>query len=335
MKVVFFQRKPRAAGNYSVESIFERLRASLPPDIEPVVAVSKYESNGVFKRIYNIFEAASRQKLGDVYHVTGEVHFLTYLLKKNRTILTILDCVILEKTKGIVKWFYKIFWYTIPVKRAKIITAISEATKSEILKYVKCSPDKIIVVPVCISGNFKPFPKEFNSHKPVLLQIGTAPNKNIPRLIEAIKDMPCVLEIVGKLDNRLIRLLKQNKIEYRNYVNLTEDELIERYKNCDIVTFVSTYEGFGMPIIEANAVGRPVITGNVSSMPEIAGDAACLVDPLNTSAIREGLLSLIKDDKYRNHLITKGFENVRRYSNTRISEQFAILYRFGSHDEQF
>jgi len=326
MKVVFFQRKPRRSGNYSVENIFEILRKNLPEDIEPFVAVSKYESNGFFKRIYNIFEAAFRQRLGDVYHVTGDVHFLTYLLKKNRTILTIHDCVILERTKGFTRWLYKFFWYSIPLRKSKIITAVSEATKKEILKYVNCNPEKIIVIPDCISEKFKPVPKRFDKEKPVILQIGTTQNKNLPRLIEAIKDIPCKLEIVGQLDEQIIHLLEKYKIEYENYVNLSEDELIERYNNCDIVTFVSTYEGFGMPIIEANAVGRPVITGNIFSMPEVAGEAACLVNPLDVNDIRNGILKILNDENYRSSLVVNGFKNTERFSTNEIVIKYTKLY---------
>jgi len=326
MKVVFFQRKPRRSGNYSVENIFEILRKNLPEDIEPFVAVSKYESNGFFKRIYNIFEAAFRQRLGDVYHVTGDVHFLTYLLKKNRTILTIHDCVILERTKGFTRWLYKFFWYSIPLRKSKIITAVSEATKKEILKYVNCNPEKIIVIPDCISEKFKPVPKRFDKEKPVILQIGTTQNKNLPRLIEAIKDIPCKLEIVGQLDEQIIHLLEKYKIEYENYVNLSEDELIERYNNCDIVTFVSTYEGFGMPIIEANAVGRPVITGNIFSMPEVAGEAACLVNPLDVNDIRNGILKILNDENYRSSLVVNGFKNTERFSTNEIVRKYTKLY---------
>lgn len=327
MRVVYFHRKPRSAGNYSIEGYFQSIRQKLPKEIEPLVAVSKYESNGIFKRVYNIIEAALRQKLGDVYHITGEVHFLTYLLKKNKTILTILDCVVLERTKGITRWLYKFFWYTIPVKRAKIVTAISESTKKEILKYVKCDPEKVVVVPVFISEKFKPYIKKFNSEKPVLLQVGTAPNKNIPRLIEAIRDIPCKLEIIGQLDEQIMQHLIENKIDYENFVNLSEDELVERYNNCDIITFVSTYEGFGMPIVEANAVGRPVITGNIYSMAEVAGNAACLVDPLDRTAITSGVKRIMHDDRYREQIINKGFENLKRFDINLITGKYYELYR--------
>lgn len=327
MKVVFFHRKQRKSGNFSLETYFHSIRERMHGDIVPIVANSKYESNGIIKRIYNILEAAYRQSLGDIYHVTGDVHFLTYLLKKEKTILTILDCVILESTQGIMRWFYKIFWYTIPEKRVKIITAISESTKKEILKYIKCDPNKIVVIPVFISEKFKPVTKKFNSEKPFMLQIGTTHNKNIPRLIEAIKEISCKLVIVGQLDDQIIQLLNKNNIEYENFVNLSEDDLVKLYIKCDIVTFVSTYEGFGMPILEANAVGRPVITGNTSSMPEVAGKAACLIDPYDTKAIEEGLKKIIFDEKYRNGLVEKGKENVKRFNNNVITASYLALYR--------
>ncbi len=70
---------------------------------------------------------------------------------------------------------------------------------------------------------------------------------------------------------------------------LTIDEVVDQYHKCDLVSFVSTYEGFGMPIVEANAIGRPVFTATVASMPEVAADAACLVDPFDVQAIRNGV----------------------------------------------
>ena len=99
------------------------------------------------------------------------------------------------------------------------------------------------------------------------------------------------------------------------------------YEEADIVTLMSTLEGFGMPIVEAQAVGRVVVTSNVSSMPEVAGDGACLVDPLDVSAIRAGIRKVIDDDGYREDLVRRGFENVKRFDPERIAQQYLDLYR--------
>jgi glycosyltransferase involved in cell wall biosynthesis len=93
-----------------------------------------------------------------------------------------------------------------------------------------------------------------------------------------------------------------------------------------MVVFVSTYEGFGLPIVEANATGRPVITSNICSMPEIAGSAACLVDPSDCSSIRQGILRVMNDDGYRAGLVAMGFDNVKRFRASLIAAQYAELY---------
>jgi glycosyltransferase involved in cell wall biosynthesis len=98
------------------------------------------------------------------------------------------------------------------------------------------------------------------------------------------------------------------------------------YENCDIVSFVSLYEGFGMPIMEANAIGRVVITGNITAMPEVAKNAALMVNPLDTEAIKNGILKLINDDNYRNQLIENGFKNVKRFDVKMITKQYLELY---------
>lgn len=82
----------------------------------------------------------------------------------------------------------------------------------------------------------------------------------------------------------------------------------------------SLYEGFGFPIVEANAADTPVLTSNVSSMPEIAGDAAHLVDPLSVLSIQEGLESLITDCDYRYKLTRNASINAARFTWSRAAK---------------
>jgi glycosyltransferase involved in cell wall biosynthesis len=322
--VTFFHRKPRAVGNYSVEFIFEDVRKRLAGRIDARVVYSRYESSGLFKRLYNCIQAFMNQS--DVNHVTGDINYLGLMLNRRKTIQTILDCVHLKTSSGIKHRVLKYFWLTLPVKKAKFITAISGSTKNEILKYVDCPPDKIKVIYVAISNRFSRVDKTFNKAEPRILQVGTAPNKNIPRLIEALKGIPCILEIIGKYNEEYVKLLSENQVKYEYKSGLSDEEMIERYQAADIIALVSTYEGFGMPILEANATGRVVITSHAYSMPEVAGDAACLVDPYKVQSIRMGFMQVIQDDLYRQTLVGNGFENIKRFDPEKISAEYLNLY---------
>ncbi|MCU0450495.1 MAG: glycosyltransferase family 4 protein [Bernardetiaceae bacterium] len=260
-------------------------------------------------------------------HITGDIHFVASFLAKRRTILTILDIGFMGHPSALARAILQFFWLTVPVKRARLVTTISQATKNEVLKHVRCDPNKIKVIHVPISDNFRPQPKPFCKEKPIILQLGCAPNKNLERLAEALRGLSCHLEVVGKLPEAVEAKLKAYQISYHVSWNLSQAEVEQKYRDCDIVTLISTYEGFGMPIVEANAVGRVVITGNILSMPEVAADAAHLVDPYDVAQIRAGFEKIITDDGYRAQLIANGFVNRQRFTPHLITEQHAELYR--------
>ena len=168
--------------------------------------------------------------------------------------------------------------------------------------------------------------KPFNSKRPRILHLGTKPNKNLERTISALNGISCNLIIIGKLVDDHVKMLKKMNISYENYYNLPYNEIVRQYELCDMVCFASTYEGFGMPVIEANAAGRPVVSGNVSAIPEVAGTAACLVDPYDVGSIRAGILKIIEDENYRQQLVKNGLENIGRFRPEFIAREYLNVY---------
>lgn len=326
MKIYFFERKPRNGANFSIESIFTNLRNKLKLKIESEIHVCSCFNTGLLNKIINILEVLIKSKRG-ICHITGEVHYLALLLPSKRTILTIHDCGMVDKNIGLKRIFNLWLYLKMPLKNVSAITTVSEATKAEIIKYTNCSSDLITVIPVQLNSHYYFVEKVFCVEKPRILQIGTGYNKNIPNLIMAIKGLSCHLIIIGKLTSEQSILLENNRIEYTNLYNLTDSEMFNQYQLCDIVTFASTFEGFGMPIIEANAVGRVVLTSNVSSMPEVASDAACLVNPFDVEDIKRGLRLLIDDEGYRKQLISNGILNAKRFDERVIAESYYQVYK--------
>ncbi|RKS13308.1 glycosyltransferase family 1 protein [Flavobacterium sp. 120] len=326
LKVMYFQRKPKPGFNFSLEFIFDDIRKRLNNSIDADIRISSYGNNGIFTKIANIFEAAFRQSKY-INHITGETHFLNLLMNKKRVVLTILDCGPMFRKKGLAKEFVRYLYLVLPIKKAAVVITISETVKKEILSYTNCLEQNIIVIPVAVSEQYKSYPKKFNAEKPIVLQIGTGPNKNVIRLIEALKDINCHLVIVGKLNDAISEAIKHNNIEYSNYVGLSDDELLMQYKLCDIVSFISTFEGFGMPIVEANCIERVVITSNTSSMPEVASDAACLVDPFDIKSIKNGFLKVIQDEAFRDLLINNGKNNRNRFNAEKIAQSYLDIYK--------
>ena len=310
---------------FSIEKVFFAVAEKLQAQVSIKKVFLPYHTSSVPNMIRNL--AFARKQKDTVYHVTGDVHYLVLALPSKRSILTIHDCVFLHRHQGFKRWFLQRLFLNWPVKHSKIITTISEQSKREIIKFSGCAPEKIRVInnPVNPQIYFKP--KEFNSVKPRLLFLGSTPNKNLPRAIEAIKNIPCHLHIVGIVPEAEQVLLQQYGIEYTTSLNLTESQLADTFYEADLLYFPTLYEGFGLPIIEAQKAGRPVLTSNLSPMKEVAGPGGCLVDPIDAQSIRDGLLRIIKESAYRESLVTDGFENVKRFAVEKVAAEYLALYK--------
>lgn len=323
---IHLQRRPTAA-QFSVEGYFQRVRDHLQhhhPNLLQLQVLPRF-SRGLKNRLLNLL-FTSRFR-GDLCHVTGDVHYVACVLRRRQTVLTVLDCEILHRLKGWRRSLVKLFWFTLPVRFAARITVISHETKRQLLQQVRYPAERIHVIPVSVSPLFAPAAHRPFGQRPRVLQVGTKANKNVPRLLLALQGLDVHLDLVGPVSDELRQQIEQSQVPWTSWGRLTDQELVQRYQEADIIAFVSTHEGFGMPIVEAQCVERVCVTSNCSSMPEVAGDGACLVDPFDVQSIRAGFVRVITDVAYREQLIANGRVNRTRFELSTIAEQFLEVYR--------
>jgi glycosyltransferase involved in cell wall biosynthesis len=324
-KLHLFFRKPRPAENNSIERLYSTMIASLPGDrFEAHCLTCPFYSNGLLPRLLLLFWASFHQ--GDINHITGDVDFIGLFMRRSRTLLTIQDLASLNRLDGWRRWFYWLFWVRLPIQRASYVTTGSEFTRSEIKAALGRVPLNLEVVPNCVTVPIDPRPKSIDPGQFRLLQIGTGWNKNLDRVIVAASQLPCVLVIIGKLSAAQERLLRKYQLRFENYSAVSNEEILTYYYGADIVLFVSLYEGFGLPILEAQAVGRPIVTSSWDPMRSVAGQGALLVDPEDVEEIREGVLAIVNNTELQGRLVSKGLENVKRYEPRKVALKYATLY---------
>lgn len=235
-------------------------------------------------------------------------------------------------------------------RRASHVLAVSEATKRDIVVHCGVRPDKISVVYLGVGERFRPASDperlgvvmdRYGIAQPYLLYVGTIqPRKNLLRLIEAWSrflagrsESSPMLVIAGKqgwlteaINRRVGELQVSDHVRFTGYI--ADEDLPALIGGALGYLLPSLYEGFGLPLLEAQACGTPVLTSRVSSLPEVAGDAAVYVDPLDVASIAAGIARLVDDDALRADLRRRGLERVPAWSWERTArETLAILER--------
>jgi glycosyltransferase involved in cell wall biosynthesis len=160
---------------------------------------------------------------------------------------------------------------------------------------------------------------------PYILFMGRLqPRKNLVRLIEAFarlasdrSNLSLVLAgpagwLAEPIHARVRELGLEGRVLFPGYVAETDKAAL--ISGAQVFAYPSLYEGFGFPVLEAQACGVPLLAGTISSLPEVVGDGGLLVNPLDTSAIATGLARLLDDVDLRHDLIARGMANLQRFS---------------------
>ncbi len=232
-------------------------------------------------------------------------------------------------------------------ERATHIITLSESTKGDIVEKLHVSPERITCTYPGVSSAYKPQRRE--SCLPVMVKYGietdylvcvgnVSKRKNMMRVLEAFAMLPpsvlknLTLVVAGResyggedIRDRTAALSLEDKVVLTGYV--AQEDLPVLVGGARAAVFVSLYEGFGFPVLEAMASGVPVVTSNVSSLPEVAGDAALLVDPYDAHAISSAIELAVTDEELRDTLINRGVVRASKFSWENTARSTLALYR--------
>lgn len=330
MKILYVYRNPRKG--FSIGRVFHPIEE----DLKKVHCVKSLYLDSVNASLRDLKNDARKveeelyREHYDIMHITGDAHYLLCFLKTalkrtgTKSVLTVHDLGFFNNNPwSLAKLYHYLFWVR-SIKYADLVTTISEKSLKEITDLVRLNKDQAVVIPNAYNPDFVESKKSGNIDTPVLLQINTAPNKNLEGITKAIQGMKCHLRIIGQPTPEQISLLETKNIDFSYVFNLSDSEIVDEYNNCDLVVFASFYEGFGMPIIEGQASGKPVLTSNLSPMKEIAADSAVLVDPSDVTSIRKGIETILTDYDYFKQ---KGLINAQRFTIGNVASQYADNYQ--------
>lgn len=324
MKVCFVYRSKGVS--FSIERVFAQIRKHFGGEVEQsecYCPANSYKNPVSYLRNF----LALRRHKADIFHITGVVHYAALFYPRNKTVITVHDLGHVFETKGIVGFFLRRIFAIWPLRWSKNIVAISEFSKAEIVAKTGVCADKIRVIYDPVFDTFKYSPKQIDTKCPRVLCFAHMKNKNLARHVEALKGVNCTLRVIAKLSDADKKMLEESGVRYSVACNLTDAQIVEEYRNADIVLFASTYEGFGVPILEAQSTGRPIITSNIAPMTEVAAEgSAVFVDPLDVESIRAGVLKIMNTPDLAQKLVAAGLENTKRFAPEKIAAQYAELY---------
>ncbi len=228
-------------------------------------------------------------------------------------------------------------------QRATKIVAISQQTADDLIHFFGIPPSKIEVIYQSCDSIFrnpisterkKYLAQKYGLPERFIVTVGTIePRKNILNLVAALNtikdDIQLVLvgrntPYVDEIKYYLASSALENRVKFIHNADFKDFPTI--YSLAMLSVYPSIFEGFGIPVIEAQSVGTPVVTSNISSMPEAGGDAALYIDRLDVNDIATKIENLLQDESKRQAMIIDGLKNVERFHPDVIAKQMLDFY---------
>ena len=240
-------------------------------------------------------------------------------------VVTIHDLAVLRHPKTFNAWTRTYSRLALPrvAKAARRLIAVSEFTKRELLELLEVPDEKVRVIPNAVGPPFEQ--RGAAAEGDYVLAVSTLePRKNLPRLVEAYRR--------ARLDGLELRVagargwggVRVGGDGIRWLGEVQDEELARLYRGARCVAYVSLYEGFGLPVLEAMACGAPVLAARNDAAEEVAGGAAVLVDPLDPDAIAAGITEAL--DR-RDELRERGLERARVFDWREVARATVDVYR--------
>lgn len=361
----FAVRKPRRGiGTYSVNllnaiaNLDEQIEFILYTDRDDVEGVLPVAANISVRRLwpssYPLWEqlalpVAARLDRLDLLHTLGNTAPLL-LPKRTMLVLSLMDVMFLQSGEFVPKprtlyqklgRIYRALVAPFNARRASSIITISDFSKQDILKLINgLSPKSVVTMHLACDHRFAvaELSSYMGSKRPFFLCLGAEdPRKNTLRIVQgylnALKNFEIEHDLVvggyenweGSPSHLLVKAASaESRVKFLSFISI--EELIELYCNATCFLYISLYEGFGIPILEAFSCGCPVVASNVTSMPEVGGDAAVYVDPRSVAEIEHAIVSLSGNCTLRSDLTLRGFKQVERFNWEKVARETLSVY---------
>lgn len=249
-------------------------------------------------------------------------------------VITIHDFTYEKYTKGWTRRIH-IFHKYQALRKADFIVCISKNTRQDLFHYLpEIDKNKVAIIHNGVSEIYRKLSPEDFPNPPQLPQnfllfVGSrAPYKQFDFSVKVAGSSGLPLVVVGSpLSAKEEEKLKSYNVNYISKTFPTDQELCYYYNHATALLYPSEYEGFGIPVIEAQRCGCPVLAYNASSIPEVIGDSPLLLDELHLDKALPLLLRLLQEESFRNEVIRKGLENAKQFSWIKMQDQYLTLYQ--------